>query len=1593
MNLGRIPNNENVFKGSLLVSTLLERYSKQFRSRTAAVKFARRLFRDGIIRSVFGADTFEDSVQFYTWNDKEGLTMSSSFSPPTAGRQQYSHFEKVSGRRENAYDQSMVDDVRNKILRREGNSSSVNSFFKQIEEDFPEDTSGRAGHSKQFPSYQTSWNLQRASTASSESSVDILGPAYSRAKERGATKVSFPPPVSSRRDHDVIPEESQEEPAMDGPVANSVDYDGTSSISRSVATTVSSALNDVDDHTPRRWQESQNSYSDNEKQLIEQMKRMKKEHQYILRTYEDRINKLMAKMHELRSIAEMLENSSTKSSPYGISPMKAGILNFIGSKMEYERKQSAAQIQDPDVPPPLPPRPGRGGSHLYPSKPIIHTRAKMRPLSWTRVILTDNDTEGVRSTIWHTMTEPKLDYEEIERLFSTPDGSQTDGATLYDDLVIRRGNYRQKLVGIFEGEKSKRIIHCMRCLRATLTDVIGTVSSLDTSQINHDSLAELIEHVASGTEIETVLLHVRKKGAGQLDHPEYLVFELSKVDHFRDRLEFIRFRYRLQWHLFEIEQQLRELHTACDELSNSTPLKHLLETLLTIGNYLNGGTERGQADGFGLDILNKIKDIQDRDAKGNLLEFVLKIYCQLYENEAEIGCPTRFRLPEPSNMRHAAQVSFEGVQDALSNLYSDLRGVREKLLDPKVNKDTTRPTDSFRVTAENFFAAALEVIGEQEKVLQDTRDHFEKTISYFVLEANEVTMQDFFQIWALFLHDCKYFWKLAHRRLAKERFELEFKYKGQLSAVSLHGYGSFRADINRVKTTHPVTSESRDPVENSKLKHIDNWMQSLENVTELEKTPVSLKPSRECHNPRETEENRAIVSDLCYRSASPKPLTSTPPTSSDVHKPTPKSPVVVASNFGFQTSSTLSSVGVQPIPFSDTTPNYENQSQYDRLARNYSKEMPPKLESKQLKSQMSSAEIASSQKKSQQFSLKSWLKRERESVRREVEGTGNNIQEINKTTSPSKSFAKFRNSVVQRFTGSSGVKRNQDKMDSPDSKLSTDNSKFSLDTQPALKFDRYGRLETESQNDCNVDSYQRERLISRPEQIPVECNAGTDHTYPVNSNTFLKTPWTNDIMLSPEKRAAGVNIVSPMNDVNNNNKQYDSRIRSDVLHALQTPIKATTDIYRHGHSDSENSSPQRDNTSVSANAALDSKRFQANPVPTYKAKVINTYENQGKFDPLYAPRQQAQSVVYGDAIRDKKGGTANKNEDPYNKENSIVDPYHHGTPQKGLPLSSSSSVYTATPYRRYDDRQHNQGGSSQSASQQSTPQQAARETSNDNQRYFTPGNRAPINVRSITSLIDKFECHKGSDETHNAPKMSHDNSPPPLPVKPIIITSTPVGHKKEIQTGNDNEVDESPPLPPRSDLNANRYVFSPVKNSSNIGNNPSPGNNNNNNTYVNNDNTHYFPHSRRSIDNYGFAENKNPGLSQVTNNGLSNVENYRSSDTFNNRSHAFQPTTDRPSNYQTPNKIPSYSSRGNYIMPSTDKNDLCHSRNDTDNTDDVYSVQLRRAANTSVFDRHQKTSPSYQSRPPASAAYTSPEPTAIVKPTVVHQGPVSYMEI
>ena len=49
---------------------------------------------------------------------------------------------------------------------------------------------------------------------------------------------------------------------------------------------------------------------------------------------------------------------------------------------------------------------------------------------------------------------------------------------------------------------------------------------------------------------------------------------------------------------------------SCIELEQNKDLPQILSLIMTVGNYMNGGTRKGQADGIDLDILTKLDAVK-----------------------------------------------------------------------------------------------------------------------------------------------------------------------------------------------------------------------------------------------------------------------------------------------------------------------------------------------------------------------------------------------------------------------------------------------------------------------------------------------------------------------------------------------------------------------------------------------------------------------------------------------------------------------------------------------------------------------------------------------------------------------------------------------------------------------------------------------------------------------------------------------------------------------------------------------------------------------------------------------------------------------
>eukprot|EP00913_Durusdinium_trenchii_P026569 g24925.t1 len=107
------------------------------------------------------------------------------------------------------------------------------------------------------------------------------------------------------------------------------------------------------------------------------------------------------------------------------------------------------------------------------------------------------------------------------------------------------------------------------------------------------------------------------------------MWQISRIPAYQARVSCWNF-------LISYKEGKRETVTSCGSMFSefgkiqravrkSQMLQKLLALILEVGNYLNGGTERGQADGFDLETLGKLDSVKDnvaqsRDARHLIFE-------------------------------------------------------------------------------------------------------------------------------------------------------------------------------------------------------------------------------------------------------------------------------------------------------------------------------------------------------------------------------------------------------------------------------------------------------------------------------------------------------------------------------------------------------------------------------------------------------------------------------------------------------------------------------------------------------------------------------------------------------------------------------------------------------------------------------------------------------------------------------------------------------------------------------------------------------------------------------------------------------------
>ncbi|XP_035756161.1 formin-2 [Egretta garzetta] len=404
-------------------------------------------------------------------------------------------------------------------------------------------------------------------------------------------------------------------------------------------------------------------------------------------------------------------------------------------------------------------------------KHVIEPSRPMKPLYWTRIQL-HSKRDSSASLVWEKIEEPSIDYHEFEELFSKT--AVKERKKPISDTITKTKT--KQVVKLLSNKRSQAVGILMSSLHLDMKDIQHAVVNLDNSVVDLETLQALYENRAQSDELEKIEKHSKaskeKENAKSLDKPEQFLYELSLIPNFSERVFCILFQSTFSESICSIRRKLELLQKLCETLKNGSGVMQVLGLVLAFGNYMNGGNRtRGQADGFGLDILPKLKDVKSSDNSRSLLSYIVSYYLRNFDEDAgKEQCI--FPLPDPQDLFQASQMKFEDFQKDLRKMKKDLR-VCETEAAKVYQLSLEEHLQPFKDSMEQFISQAKIDQENEDKSLTEAHKSFLETAAYFCMKPKmgekEVSPHSFFSIWHEFSSDFKDFWKKENKLILQER--------------------------------------------------------------------------------------------------------------------------------------------------------------------------------------------------------------------------------------------------------------------------------------------------------------------------------------------------------------------------------------------------------------------------------------------------------------------------------------------------------------------------------------------------------------------------------------------------------------------------------------------------------------------------------------------------------------------------------------------------------------------------------------------------------------------------------------------------------
>jgi len=272
----------------------------------------------------------------------------------------------------------------------------------------------------------------------------------------------------------------------------------------------------------------------------------------------------------------------------------------------------------------------------------------------------------------------------------------------------------------------------------SLPDIRNALLGLDDEKLSTDDLK------AIGKQLPTIeeMARIRDfEDIGKLAKADQYFSQIMTIPRLSERLECMLYRRKLEIEIEEVRPELNIVRNASHELRASVKFKQVLQAILAVGNALNGSSFRGNARGFQLEALLKMKET--KTARGGpdcptLLHYLAKVLLR--------SDPSLITFVEDiPHLEAAARVSVLTVMATIQSLINGLSIVKEELA--RTQNAPQVQGDRFVYVMQPFVVASTPTVEAIKKMSASLSDELKALLSFYgeVAEGPDATKpEDFF---------------------------------------------------------------------------------------------------------------------------------------------------------------------------------------------------------------------------------------------------------------------------------------------------------------------------------------------------------------------------------------------------------------------------------------------------------------------------------------------------------------------------------------------------------------------------------------------------------------------------------------------------------------------------------------------------------------------------------------------------------------------------------------------------------------------------------------------------------------------------------